>query len=138
VPIQDPAPSGPAQAPVEGSVTTLVPGGPAAIDDVTTHYFEFDVSDEHDNAWLEGTAIPAQEADLDIYLDRQKADGSWTEVAGGTNDGDMTGEEISTAGSGSRLLPGHYRLEVQNFLGPPANEVAIALTFFNTAGEPGG
>ena len=49
----------------------------------------------------------------------------------------MTGEEISTANLGTRLLPGHYRLEVQNFLGPPGNEVAIALTFFNTLGQPG-
>jgi hypothetical protein len=137
VPIQDPAPTGPAQPPVEGSVTTVVPGGPVPVDGVTTHHFEFDVSAEHDNAWLEGTAIPAQGADLDLYLARQEADGSWEQIASGTNDGDMTGEEISTAGSVSRLIPGHYRLEIQDFLGPPANEVAIALTFFNTAGEPG-
>ena len=137
VPIQDPAPTGPAQPPVEGSVTTVVPGGPVPVDGVTTHYFEFDVSAGHDNAWLEGTAIPAQDADLDIYLDRQAADGSWEQVASGTNDGDMTGEEISTASSGSRLLPGRYRLEIQDFLGPPGNEVAIALTFFNTEGQPG-
>jgi hypothetical protein len=114
-----------------------VPGGPVAVDDVTTHYFEFDISPDHDNSWLEGTATPAQPADLDLYLDRQRADGSWTEVAAGTNDGDTTGEDISTEGSGTRLLPGHYRLEVHNFLGPPANEIAIALTFFNTDGEPG-
>jgi hypothetical protein len=137
VPIQEDAPTGPAQPPVEGTITTVVPTGPVAIDGVSAHYFEFDVSAEHDNAWLEGTATPAQQADLDIYLDRQNADGSWEQVAGGTNDGDMTGEEITTAGTGSRLLPGHYRLEVDDFLGPPGNEVAIALTFFNTEGQPG-
>ncbi len=138
VPIQDPAPTGPAQPPVEGSDHDGRAQRPGARSTASaTHYFEFDVSAEHDNAWLEGTAIPAQDADLDIYLDRQQADGSWTEVASGTNDGDMTGEEISTANLGSRLLPGHYRLEVHDFLGPPGNEVAIALTFFNTEGQPG-
>ena len=137
VPIQDPAPAGPAQAPVEGTITTVAPTGPVAVDGVSAHYFEFDVSEDNDNAWLEGTATPAQPADLDLYLERQRADGTWTEITGGTNDGDTTGEELSTAGTGTRLLPGHYRLEVHDFLGPPANEVAIKLTFFNTDGEPG-
>ena len=63
----------------------------------------------------------------------QRTDGSWTEVAGGTNDASVEGERIATGA----LTPGHYRLEVHNFLGPPGNEVAIALTFFNTLGEPG-
>jgi hypothetical protein len=35
------------------------------------------------------------------------------------------------------LAPGHYRLEVHNFAGPPGNEVAIALTFFDSDGNPG-
>jgi putative CocE/NonD family hydrolase len=133
VPLEESAIDAPAQPPVEGTITTAVPGGPVALDDVTTHYFEFDVLAQHDNAAMEGTATPAQEADIDLYLDRQSADGSWTEVADGTNDGDMTGEEIATG----RLLPGHYRLEVHDFLGPPANEVAIKLTFFDSDGTPG-
>jgi hypothetical protein len=54
-------------------------------------------------------------------------------VGAGTNDGDMAGEEIATG----RLLPGHYRLEVHNFLGPPANEVAVLLTFFDSEGNAG-
>ena len=78
VPIQDPAPSWARATAGRRDVTTVVPGGPLAVDDVTTHYFEFDVSAEHDNAWLEGTATPAQDADLDIWLDRQQADGSWS------------------------------------------------------------
>ena len=36
-----------------------------------------------------------------------------------------------------RLTPGHYRLEVHNWAGPPGNEVAIKLTFLNSAGKPG-
>jgi len=133
VPLDESAIDAPAQPPVEGTVTTAAPGGGVMVGDVTSQYFEFDVSADHDNAAMEGVATPAQQADLDLYLDRQSADGSWTEVAAGTNDADLTGEEIATG----RLLPGHYRLEVHNFLGPPGNEVAIKLTFFDSDGNPG-
>ena len=135
VPLDSPeaVPDAPAQAPVEGSVTTKAPGGGVMVDGVTSEYFEFDVSPDNDNASMQGAATPAQPADLDLYLDRQKADGSWTQVAAGTNGGDLDGEAIGTG----RLLPGHYRLEVHNWLGPPGNEVAISLTFFDSAGNPG-
>ncbi|HEU0024075.1 MAG TPA: CocE/NonD family hydrolase C-terminal non-catalytic domain-containing protein, partial [Thermoleophilaceae bacterium] len=135
VPIEEAAnvPDAPAQPPVEGSITTAAPGGGARIGGVTSHYLEFDVSAEHDNARMEGVVTPAQSADLDLYLQRQAADGTWTAAGSGTNDAALDGEEIATG----RLVPGHYRLEVHNWLGPPGNDVAIMLTFFDSAGNPG-
>jgi hypothetical protein len=124
---------GPAQAPVEGTVTTAAPGGGTRVGGLTSQYLEFDVSAEHDNASMEGLVTPSEPADLDLYLQRQGADGAWTEVASGANDGSLEAERIATG----RLTPGHYRLEVHNWLGPPANDVAVALTFFNSAGDPG-
>ena len=76
-------PDAPAQPPVEGTVTTAAPGGGVAtVDGVTSQYLEFDVSAEHDNASMEGVVTPAQPADIDLYLERQLADGSWEEVPG--------------------------------------------------------
>ena len=79
VPIEEPGvPTRPAQPPVEGTVTTAAPGGGRARSTASrAQYFEFDVSAEHDNASMEGVATPAQPADLDLYLERQQADGSW-------------------------------------------------------------
>ena len=129
-------PDAPAQPPVEGTVTTAAPGGGVVpVDGVTSQYLEFDVSAEHDNASMEGVATPAQPADLDLYLDRQHADGSWEEVAGREpNGGELDRGDRSRPG---RLEPGHYRLEVHNYVGPPGNEVAIKLTFFDSDGNPG-
>ena len=123
----------PAQPPATGTVTTAAPGGGARVEGVTSQYFEFDVAPGHDNAKMEGVATPAQSADLDLYLERQAADGTWTEAGEGNNDGSLESEKIST----DRLAPGHYRLEIHNFVGPPGNEVAVQLTFFDSDGNPG-
>jgi hypothetical protein len=38
-----------------------------------------------------------------------------------------------------RLDPGQtYRIEIHNYAGLPANEVAVKVLFWNTAGVPGG
>ena len=37
----------------------------------------------------------------------------------------------------TRLGSGTYRIEVNNWAGPPGNEVALKTTFFNSAGEAG-
>ena len=134
VPLEDPAtvPDAPAQAPVEGTVTMPAPGGGARVGGVTSEYFEFDVLPNHDNARMEGTATPAQPADLDLYLERQQRDGSWAEAGEGANDGSLESETIATG----RLRPGHYRLEIHNFAGPPGNEVAVKLTFFDSGPKP--
>ena len=125
--------SGPAQPPLEATITTQAPGAGERIEGVTSEYFEFDVDAVHDNATMRGVATPSLPADLDLYLERREGDGTWVEVDSGNNDGALDGEEIGTG----RLDPGHYRLEVHNWAGPPGNDVAIAITFFNSAGEPG-
>jgi hypothetical protein len=78
-------------------------------------------------------ATPAMPADLDLYLQRQAADGSWGgDIVSGTS-GELTGETMTT----TRLGPGTYRIEVHNWAGPPGNQVSLHTTFFNSAGEPG-
>jgi pimeloyl-ACP methyl ester carboxylesterase len=128
-----PVPAGPAQSPVDGSVTTKAPGAGERIPGVTSEYFEFDVDDVHDNAGMQGRVTPTLPADIDLYLQRRNDDGTWSEFATGTNGGALDGETIGT----NNLTPGHYRLEVHNWAGPAGNPVAIRLTFLNSAGEPG-
>jgi hypothetical protein len=125
--------AGPAQAPVEGSVVTKAPGAGERIPGVTSEYFEFDVDGVHDNAALQGRVTPTLPGDIDLYLQRRNADGTWSEFATGTNGGALDGETIGAAS----LIPGHYRLEVHNWAGPAGNPVAIELTFLNSAGQPG-
>jgi uncharacterized protein len=126
---------GPAQPPVEGSVTTKAPGvGPAGgRGGDTSEYFEFDVDAVHDNAAMRGRVTPTMPADLDLYLQRRADDGTWSDAGEGANGGDLDGETISKSG----LTPGHYRLEVLNWAGPAGNPIAIELTFLNSAGQPG-
>jgi len=125
--------AGPAQSPIEGSVVTKAPGVGQRIDGVTSEFFEFDVDAVHDNAALRGRATPTLPADLDLYLQRQNADGTWSDAGTGANGGDLDGESIAI----NDLTPGHYRLEVHNWAGPAGNQIAIALTFLNSAGEAG-
>ena len=82
---------------------------------------------------MQGRVTPTLPADLDLYLLRRDDDGTWSEAGSGSNGGAFDGETIGT----ERLTPGHYRLEVHNWAGPPGNEVAIELTFLNSAGQPG-
>ena len=128
-----PIPAGPAQSPVEGTVTTKAPGVGQRIPGVTSEYFEFDVDAVHDNASMQGRVTPTLPADIDLYLQRRNDNGTWSEFATGTNGGALDGETIGT----NNLTPGHYRLEVHNWAGPAGNPVAIELTFLNSAGEPG-
>jgi hypothetical protein len=82
---------------------------------------------------MRGVVTPTLPADIDLYLQRRGDDGTWSEAGSGSNGGALDGETIGT----ERLDPGHYRLEVHNWAGPPGNQVAIELTFFNSAGQPG-
>jgi len=125
--------AGPAQPPIEGQVVTKGTGAGTRIAGVTSEYFEFDVLAGYDNAVMRGRATPTLPADLDLYLQQQGADGKWTAAGDGANGGDLDGESISASG----LSPGHYRLEVHNWSGPPGNPVDIELTFLNSAGQPG-
>jgi hypothetical protein len=123
----------PAQPPIEGTVITKAPGAGERIAGVTSEYFEFDVDAIHDNAALRGVVTPTLPADLDLYLQRRGDDSTWSEVGSGSNGGALDGETIGT----ENLIPGRYRLEVHNWAGPPGNQVAIELTFLNSAGQSG-
>jgi predicted acyl esterase len=125
-------PAGPAQSPATGTVTTGAPGA-GQRSDATSSYFEFDVDGAYDNAKMQGVATPTAPADLDLYLQRQAADGTWAPAGDGNNGGDLDGETI---GAG-RLDPGHYRLEVHNYAGVPGNQVNVTLTFLNSDGDAG-
>ena len=124
---------GPAQAPISASVTTLAPGGGVRAEGVTSQFVQFDVPEGVDNAKAVVKATPSLPADLDLYLQRRQADGTWSgDIASGAA-GELTGETMTTA----RLSPGTYRIEVHNWAGPAGNQVAVNATFYNSAGEPG-
>jgi uncharacterized protein len=124
---------GPAQAPFEESVTTLAPGGGQRVDGVTSQFVEFTVPEGVDNAKAVVQATTTLPADIDLYLQRQAADGSWgSDIASGAS-GELTGETMTT----TRLGPGTYRIEVHNWAGPPGNAIALKTTFYNSAGEAG-
>jgi hypothetical protein len=78
-------------------------------------------------------ATPTAPADIDLFLQRRNDDGSWTGDLSTGASGSLS-EEIMRVES---LQPGHYRVEVHNWAGPPGNEVSLKITFFNSAGEPG-
>jgi pimeloyl-ACP methyl ester carboxylesterase len=122
----------PAQPPIEGTVITKAPGVGERIEGVTSEYFEFDVDAVHDNAAMRGRVTPTLPADIDLFLQRQGEDGTWSEAGSGANGAALDGETIGKDG----LTPGHYRLEVHNWAGT-ANVVEIELTFLNSAGQPG-
>jgi hypothetical protein len=73
-------------------------------------------------------ATPAAATDVDLYLQRRNADGTWS---GDLATGGSSSLESETLEFG-RLAPGTYRLEVHNWAGPPGNEVAVLLTFFDS------
>jgi hypothetical protein len=127
---EQPAPAGPAQAPVSGTVTVPAPGAGVILEPVTAAPFAFESTDV-DNASVEVLATPALPADLDIYLQRQLEDGSWEDLASGES-GDLDKEVLT----GPIPATGAYRILVHSWLGPP-NQVEVVVTFRNRDGEPG-
>jgi hypothetical protein len=124
---------GPAQAPFEASLTTAAPGAGTRVEGVTSQFAEFEVPAGVDDAKAVVEATPSLPADLDLYLQRRAADGSWSgDIASGAS-GDLARETMTTA----RLGAGTYRIEVHNWAGPPGNQVAVKATFYNSAGEAG-
>jgi uncharacterized protein len=128
-----PAQVGEAQAAIEGSATPTAPGAGTRQEGLTSAFFEFDVEPGKDNATTEVLATPSMPADIDLWLQKQNADGSWTGDLSSGASGSLSEETMRV----ESLQPGHYRVEVHNWAGPPANEVALKITFFNSAGEPG-
>ena len=117
-------PLGPAQAPVTGTADLGPPGTEAA--------FEFRSEPGFDNARAHVVATDV-EGDIDLWLDRREADGSWTEVASGANGFDIGGPETLDA---DRLSPGTYRVRILNFAAVPGT-VEVHIRFVNQAGDPG-
>ena len=78
-------------------------------------------------------ATAALPADIDLFLQKRNEDGSWTGDLSTGASSSLTDEIMRVA----NLQPGHYRVEVHNWAGPPANDVGLKVTFFNSAGEPG-
>jgi predicted acyl esterase len=126
-----PATAGPAQPEEHASVTPAL-GGPARTP-ATVAYHEFDVRSGFDNAALLVSAVPGTPADIDLYLQRQNADGTWSAdlSSGGSS---SLSEESMRYGAPA---PGHYRVEVHDWAGAPATRVDLTLTYLNSAGKPG-
>jgi predicted acyl esterase len=132
VPLAGDVVPGPAQSPVSATVTPTL-GLPARAPGTTTAFFEFDSAASFDNAKAVVQATPTAPADVDLYLQRKRADGTWSGdlATGGTSD--LAGETMTT----ERLPAGRYRVEVHNWVGLPGTSVALRLTFYNSAGTPG-
>jgi uncharacterized protein len=126
----------PPHAPIEATVTTGPPGADTKPLGLTgsSEYIPFELTDGEDNARAEIVAVPSEEADIDLYLERQAEDGSWEELDTSSNGPDMTKEAVAVD---DRLEPGQYRIVVYNYLGPPENEVGVKMTFFDAAGKAG-
>ena len=133
VPLGSSRPPGPAQASIEGEATPTAAGAGQCVDGVTSAMFEFDAEAGKDNALMKVLATPAVPADIDLYLQRRLADGSWSADLVSGASGATDREELQA----ENLQPGHYRLEVHNWAGPPGTRVDLAINFFNQRGQPG-
>ena len=122
---------GTSQPTLRTSVTPLAPGA-GTRNELTTALYEFDVQSGFDNSRLLAGAVPAFEADIDLFLYQQQADGSWLQVQSGETSR-LTDELLGF----ERPAPGRYRLEVHNWAGAPATRVDVTIIFVNSAGEPG-
>jgi predicted acyl esterase len=122
---------GPAQAEEKASVTPAA-GAPQRTP-VTVAHHEFDVADGFDNAALLVSAVPSPDADIDLYLQRQQADGTWSADLTSGGSSSLTEESLRFADP----APGRYRVEVHNWAGAPGTRVDLTLTYLNSVGEAG-
>jgi hypothetical protein len=124
---------GVAQAPVRGTVIARAPGLGVRIGGVTSDYLVFVVPEGVDNASGQVVATYPLPGDIDLFLQRQNPDGTWSDTGASGESGSLSGESMSFG----RLEAGNYRIEVHNWAGPPGNLVSVRATFFNSAGQPG-
>jgi hypothetical protein len=129
-----PPPIGIAPGPISSTLIIPAPGAGERVGGVTSAYLEFAVPDGADVARMTAEATPFTPADVDLYLQRQLADGTWSgDLVSGTS-GSLTGETLESA----RLLAGsRYRVEAHLWAGVPGTMVAMRLTFYNGAGVAG-
>ncbi|MFD2093307.1 CocE/NonD family hydrolase [Blastococcus deserti] len=126
-----PAQAGPAQPEEQASVTPAL-GGPARTP-ATVAVHEFDVRENFDNAALLISAVPSLDADIDLYLQRQNSDGTWSADLASGGSSSLTEESLRYA----TPAPGRYRIEAHNWAGAPGTRVDLTLTFLNSVGETG-
>ena len=132
VPLAGDVQPGPAQAPISATVTPTL-GLPARAAGTTTAFFGFEARADFDNATAVVKATPSTPADIDLYLQRRRADGTWSGDLASGGSSSLAEETMRT----ERLSPGHYRVEVHNWAGLPGTSVKLALTFYNSAGQAG-
>jgi hypothetical protein len=77
--------------------------------------------------------VPSLDADIDLYLQRQNADGTWTADLTSGGSSSLTEESLRYASP----APGRYRIEVHNWAGAPGTRVDLTLTYLNSVGEAG-
>jgi hypothetical protein len=134
--VEEPAPPvvGTAPGPISQTVIVPSPGAGERVVGVTSGAVEFTVPEGADVARMSALATPNLPADVDLYLQRQLADGSWSgDLVSGTS-GSLTEETLDSA----RLLAGsRYRVEAHLWAGAPATQIAMQLTFYNSAGVAG-
>jgi hypothetical protein len=126
-----PAVAGPAQPEEQASVTPAL-GGPARTP-ATVAFHEFEALEGFDNAALLISAVPSLDADIDLYLQRQNPDGTWSADLTSGGNSSLTEESLRFADP----APGRYRIEVHNWAGAPGTRVDLTLTYLNSAGEAG-
>jgi hypothetical protein len=119
--------------PAERASVTPPLGGPERVEGVTTEFHEFEVREGFDNAEILVGAVPSTPAAIDLYLQRQAEDGSWSDDLAAGTAFDFGQEQLRL----SRPEPGTYRVEAHNWLGAPNTRVDLTVTFVNSAGEPG-
>jgi hypothetical protein len=127
-------PPGVAPPPISATVTIPAPGAGTRVGGVTSQYVVLDVPAGADVARMSVHAVPATPADVDLYLQRQLEDGTWSgDLVAGTS-GSLTEENLESA----RLLAGNrYRIEAHLWAGAPLTQVALTATFYNSAGVAG-
>lgn len=122
--------AGDAQETERASVTPAA-GAPERTPLTVAHH-EFEVLDGKDNAEMLVGAVPSAPADIDLYLQRQLPDGSWSDDLASGASGSTTEEQFRF----ERPDPGVYRVEVHNWAGAPATRVDLTIEYLNSDGEP--
>src|SRR6266545_8396744 len=126
--------AGTAQPTIQADVTTLAPAADAEQDlqSVAGATYEFDVTSGFDNTAMLIEASYNDPADIDLYLQKQAADGTWMDVASSINSS-LNAESLRYLNP----TPGHYRLLVEEYLGAPLLNVHLAISFYNSLDQPG-